>query len=151
VLGSGGAARAVAFGLQRRQIDVTVAARTIDRGRRMAAEVGCKAIDWNARYRLPYDCIVNATPIGMHPNVDETPFDRTHLRPYMVVFDTVYNPENTLLVKEARAVGCRTVKGVDMFVRQAAIQFRTWHGVEPDLGVMREALKLATSSAKQPA
>lgn len=151
VLGSGGAARAVAFGLQRRQIDVTVAARTIDRGRRMAAEVGCKAIDWNARYRLPYDCIINATPIGMHPNVDETPFDRTHLRPYMVVFDTVYNPENTLLVKEARVVGCRTVTGVDMFVRQAAIQFRSWHGVEPDLGVMREALKLATSSAKQPA
>jgi 3-dehydroquinate dehydratase/shikimate dehydrogenase len=69
----------------------------------------------------------------------------------MVVFDTVYNPENTLLVKEARAVGCRTVTGVDMFVRQAAIQFRTWHGAEPDLGVMREALKLATSSAKQPA
>ena len=150
VLGAGGAARAVAFGLQRRKIDVTVAARTLDRGRRIADEVGCRAIDWNARYRLTYDCIVNATPVGMHPNVDETPFDKQHLRPYMVVFDTVYNPENTLFVKEARAAGCRTVTGVDMFVRQAAIQFRTWQGIDPDLGVMREALKRATASAKQP-
>jgi len=151
VLGAGGAARAVAFALRGRRVDVTVAARTLERARRMAADVGCKAVDWNARYRLPYDCIVNATPVGMHPDVDETPFDKTHLRPYMVVFDTVYNPENTLLVKEARAVGCRIVTGVDMFVRQAAIQFRTWHGVDPDLAVMREALKRATASAKQPA
>jgi 3-dehydroquinate dehydratase/shikimate dehydrogenase len=69
----------------------------------------------------------------------------------MVVFDTVYNPENTLLVKEARAAGCRTVTGVEMFVRQAAIQFRIWNGVEPPHQVMRDALKRATASAKQPA
>jgi len=151
VLGAGGAARAVAFGLRQRHVDVTVASRTLDRARQMASDVGCKAIDWAARYRLPYDCIVNATPVGMHPNVDETPYDKDHLRSYMVVFDTVYNPENTLFIKEARAIGCRTVTGVDMFVRQAAIQFRTWHGVEPDLAVMRDALKRATASAKQPA
>ncbi|NDC52826.1 MAG: shikimate dehydrogenase [Planctomycetia bacterium] len=150
VLGAGGAARAVAFGLRRHGVDVTIASRTAARSRKVAAEVGCKAVDWAARYRLPYDCLVNATPIGMHPNVDETPFDRDHLRPYMVVFDTVYNPENTLLVKEGRAVGCRIVTGVDMFVRQAAIQFRIWHDREPPLQVMREALKRATASAKQP-
>jgi 3-dehydroquinate dehydratase/shikimate dehydrogenase len=86
----------------------------------------------------------------MHPNVDETPFDREHLRPYMVVFDTVYNPENTLLIKEARSVGCRTVTGVEMFVRQATIQFRIWHGNDPSQQVMRDALKRATASAKEP-
>jgi len=86
----------------------------------------------------------------MHPNVDETPFAKEHLRSYMVVFDTVYNPENTLLVKQAREIGCRIVTGVEMFVRQAAIQFRIWHGVEPKHGAMREALKRATTSAKQP-
>jgi 3-dehydroquinate dehydratase/shikimate dehydrogenase len=150
VLGAGGAARAVAFGLERRNIDVTIASRTLDRAKAIAADVGCKAVEWAARYRLPYDCIVNATPVGMHPNVDETPFEKDHLRPYMVVFDTVYNPENTLLVKEARAVGCRTVTGVDMFVRQAAIQFKLWHGVEPSAQAMRDALKRATASAKQP-
>jgi 3-dehydroquinate dehydratase/shikimate dehydrogenase len=150
VLGAGGAARAVAFALRKRGVDVSVASRTLERTKKIAAEVGCKAIDWAARYRLPYDCLVNATPVGMHPNVDETPFDKEHLRSYMVVFDTVYNPENTLLVKEARSIGCRIVTGVDMFVRQAAIQFRIWHDREPPHHVMREALKRATASAKQP-
>lgn len=150
VLGAGGAARAVAFGLRKRGVDVTVASRTLERSKKIAAEVGCKAVDWTARYRLPYDCLVNATPVGMHPNVDETPFDKEHLRSYMVVFDTVYNPENTLLVKEARAIGCRIVTGVEMFVRQAAIQFKIWHGREAPHQVMRDALKRATASAKQP-
>jgi 3-dehydroquinate dehydratase/shikimate dehydrogenase len=151
VLGAGGAARAVAFGLKKQGVEVTVTSRTADRAKKIAAEVGCKAVEWTARHRMPYDCIVNATPVGMHPNVDETPYDKEHLRPYMVVFDTVYNPENTLLVKEARAAGCRTVTGVEMFVRQAAIQFRIWNGVEPPHQVMRDALKRATASAKQPA
>jgi 3-dehydroquinate dehydratase/shikimate dehydrogenase len=150
VLGAGGAARAVAFGLKQQGIEVTVAARTAERGQKVATEVGCKAIDWAARHRMPHDCIVNATPIGMHPDVNASPFDKEHLRPYMVVFDTVYNPENTLFVKEARSVGCKIVTGVEMFVRQAAIQFRTWHGTEPPHAVMREALKRATASAKQP-
>ena len=150
VLGGGGAARAVAFGLKQRGVEVTVTARTADRAKKIAAEVGCKAVEWAARHRMPSDCVVNATPVGMHPNVDETPYDKEHLRPYMVVFDTVYNPENTLFIKEARSVGCRTVTGVEMFVRQAAIQFRIWHGVEPPQQVMRDALKRATASAKQP-
>ena len=68
----------------------------------------------------------------------------------MVVFDTVYNPENTLLIKQARAAGCRLVTGVDMFVRQAAIQFEIWQGSPAPQQVMREALKRATASAKQP-
>ena len=150
VLGAGGAARAVAFGLKQRGIEVTVTSRTVERAQKIAAEVGCKVVDWSARHRMPFDCVVNATPVGMHPNVNECPYEKEHLRPYMAVFDTVYNPENTLLIKEARSVGCRIVTGVDMFVRQAAIQFRIWHGTEPPQHVMREALKRATASAKQP-
>lgn len=148
VLGAGGAARAVAFGLRERHVEVTVSARTLDRARAIAAEVGCRSIEWNARHRIPHDCIINATPVGMHPHVNETPFEKSHLQTYMTVFDTVYNPENTLLIKEARAIGCRTVTGVDMFVRQAAQQFKIWHGVDAPEAVMREALKRATASAK---
>jgi 3-dehydroquinate dehydratase/shikimate dehydrogenase len=150
VLGAGGAARAVAFGLKQQGVDVTVSSRTFERAKRIATEVGCKAVDWNARYRVPHDCVVNATPMGMHPHVDETPFDKEHLREYMIIFDTVYNPENTLLVKEARSVGCQIVTGVDMFVRQAAIQFRIWQGADASDQVMRGALKRATSSARSP-
>ena len=150
VLGAGGAARAVAFGLKQQGVDVTVSSRTLERSKRIATEVGCKSVDWSARYRVPYDCVVNATPVGMHPNVDETPYAKEHLRSYMVIFDTVYNPENTLFVKEARAAGCQIVTGVDMFVRQAAIQFRIWHGADAPEQVMRDALKRATSSAREP-
>jgi len=149
VLGAGGAARAVAFALRQRGVEVTVSSRTLDRAKKIAADVNCKSVDWAHRYRVPYDCVVNATPVGMHPNVDETPYDKQHLKSYMVVFDTVYNPENTLLVKEARSIGCKIVTGVDMFVRQAAIQHRIWHGAEPPADVMRQALKQATASAKQ--
>ncbi|MDA1040832.1 MAG: shikimate dehydrogenase [Planctomycetota bacterium] len=150
VLGAGGAARAVAFGLRERNVEVTVTARTLDHAQRIAKEVGCKVVEWDSRHRIPQDCIINATPVGMHPDVNDTPFPKSHLQSYMVVFDTVYNPENTLLIKEARAVGCRTVTGVDMFVRQAAHQFKIWHGSNAPESVMRDALKRATASAKLP-
>ena len=68
---------------------------------------------------MPADILVNCTPVGMHPNVDDTPLDKHYLRPSMVVFDAVYNPENTLLVKEARSRNCTVVGGIEMFVRQA--------------------------------
>ena len=101
---------------------------------------------------MPYDCVVNATPVGMHPNVDESPYDKEHLRPYMVVFDTVYNPENTLLVKEARSDRLpdrdrrRHVRpaGGDPVPHLARSPSRPTQ-------VMRDALKRATASAKQPA
>ena len=77
----------------------------------------------------------------MHPNVDSTPFDRHYLKPSMTVLDTVYNPENTLLIKDARSQGCVTVSGTEMFVRQAALQFRLFSGVEPPEDIMRDTLR----------
>jgi 3-dehydroquinate dehydratase/shikimate dehydrogenase len=148
VLGAGGAARAVAFGLKHNAMEVTVTSRTLERAKEIADDVGCRAVDWDGRYRKPYDCIINTTPVGMHPNVNETPFDKANLRPYMIVFDTVYNPENTLLLKEARSVGCRTVTGVEMFVRQAMLQFEYWHGKPASADVIREAIKASTASHK---
>jgi 3-dehydroquinate dehydratase/shikimate dehydrogenase len=79
----------------------------------------------------------------MHPNVDETPLNKAYLKPNMVVFDTVYNPESTLLLKEARSHGCRAVTGVEMFVRQAALQFMLFTGREAPYDLMRETLKRA--------
>jgi 3-dehydroquinate dehydratase/shikimate dehydrogenase len=67
----------------------------------------------------------------------------------MVVFDTVYNPENTLLIKDARANGCTVVTGVEMFVRQAALQFKLFTGQEAPLALMRQTLKRVTGAVKQ--
>jgi 3-dehydroquinate dehydratase / shikimate dehydrogenase len=85
----------------------------------------------------------------MHPNVDDTPYAKHHMRPAMVVFDAVYNPENTLFVKEARGRSCKVVTGVDMFVRQAAMQFKLFTGLDAPIDVMRETIKRATSAARQ--
>ena len=64
----------------------------------------------------------------MTPNVDETPFPAHALSPKTVVFDTVYNPPETRLLREAKAAGCRTISGVDMFIEQAVAQFELWTG-----------------------
>ncbi|MGD9646578.1 MAG: type I 3-dehydroquinate dehydratase, partial [Pirellulales bacterium] len=110
VLGAGGAARAVAFGAKRRGAHVVIAGRTLSRAEQLAKAVGGKAVDWGNRHSVDADVLVNCTPVGMHPNVDDTPYDEYHLRPSMVVFDTVYNPESTLLVKDARERSCRVVR-----------------------------------------
>jgi 3-dehydroquinate dehydratase/shikimate dehydrogenase len=84
----------------------------------------------------------------MHPNVDETPFEKHHLRPSMIVFDAVYNPENTLLVKEARSRNCTVISGVDMFVRQACLQFELFTGEEGPADLMRETIRRIIGAAK---
>ena len=143
VLGAGGVARAVAFGLVQREADVVIASRTYQRAEELANQLECRAVDWEERHTIKPNIVVNGTPIGMHPNVDETPFDRRHLKPSMIVFDTVYNPEQTLLIKDARQQGSKVITGVDMFVRQAAIQFKLFTGHPAPVAEMREDLKRA--------
>jgi 3-dehydroquinate dehydratase / shikimate dehydrogenase len=147
VLGAGGVARAVMYGLQRRGAKTTIASRTRSRAQHLADSFGGKCIEWQARH-APTEILVNCTPIGMHPNVDESPFNKSHLKPNMIVFDTVYNPESTLLLKEARSQGCRTVTGVEMFIRQAELQFFLFTGQEASGARMRETLKRAIGSVK---
>lgn len=148
LLGAGGVARAIAAGLRRRKADVVIASRTRQRADLLAQRTGCRAIDWSQRHGVSVDIVVNCTPVGMHPNVDESPFDRHYLRPSMVVFDTVYNPETTLLVKEARNRSCTVVTGVDMFIRQAALQFELFTGQPAPTDVMRDTLRRAIGPAK---
>ncbi len=143
ILGSGGAARAIAFGLKRRGAHVVLANRTVKRAEQLATALQCRSVEWQARYTIDADILVNCTPVGMHPNVDDTPYDKHHLRPSMVVFDTVYNPESTVLIKDARSRSCKVITGVDMFIRQAAIQFHLFTGQEAPAGLMRETLRRA--------
>lgn len=146
ILGTGGAARAVAHALHRAgATPVYVVGRSADKTEKLAVEVHGKAVEWAARHNLNAEIAVNCTPIGMHPNLDESPLHGGFLKPGMVVFDTVYNPEQTLLIKEAKARGCQTVTGVEMFVRQAAMQFELFTGQPADLESMRDILRRALS------
>jgi 3-dehydroquinate dehydratase/shikimate dehydrogenase len=147
VLGAGGVARAVMYGLQRRGAKTTIASRTKSRAQFLADQFGGRCVEWQARHAQT-EILVNCTPIGMHPNVDETPFNKSHLKPSMIVFDTVYNPESTLLLKEAKSHGCRIVSGVDMFIGQAKLQFFLFTGNEAPEQVMRDALKRAIGPVK---
>jgi 3-dehydroquinate dehydratase / shikimate dehydrogenase len=148
ILGAGGAARAMAYGLKRHGANAVVCSRTLKRAQQLAHAIGCDCIDWSNRHGISPDIVINCTPIGMHPNVDETPYDRGRLRAGMVVFDMVYNPENTLLIKEARAQGCQVVTGVEMFVRQAILQFKLFTGLDAPWELMRDTLKRAIGPAK---
>jgi 3-dehydroquinate dehydratase/shikimate dehydrogenase len=145
LLGAGGVARAVAHAFQREGVVLIIANRTYERALKLAEEVGCRAIDWAARHNVLCDTVVNCTSVGMYPNMDESPLHHSYLKPNLFVFETVYTPETTLLVKDARARGCTVLTGVDMFVRQAAMQFKLFTGREPPLTLMHTVVRRALS------
>lgn len=148
ILGAGGVSRAIAWGLKQRGAEVTITSRTLERSNLLAHELGTRVIPWNDRHSANPQLLVNGTPVGMHPKVDESPFDRAALSEFLVVFDTVYNPENTLLIKHAREARAKVITGVDMFVRQAAYQYKLFTGKDAPSQVMRNAIKEATSPVR---
>lgn len=148
ILGCGGVAKAMAFGLVNRGAKVLVTGRNTRRTEEFAAAMKCISVDWMARHNVVADFVINCTPVGMHPEVNESPFERDALNTDMIVFDTVYNPEQTLLIKFAREVNCRVVTGIDMFVRQAAMQFQLFTGRKANVDLMRTEVKRAISAAK---
>lgn len=148
ILGAGGVARAAAHAMLQSGASVTVTNRTRDRARELAEDLGCATITWENRASEFCDILINCTSVGMHPNVDETPFQQTWLSESTLVFDTVYNPEKTLLLKQAHERGCVTVSGVEMFVRQAASQFEIFTGQEAPLEYMGETIRRAMSAAR---
>lgn len=148
VMGAGGAARAFVFGLLRRGADVVISSRTPERSEQLAKAFKARSIAWERRHAVNADVIINATPVGMHPNVNETPYETHALRPNTIVFDTVYHPEQTLLFKQARERQCKVISGVEMFIAQAALQFRHFTNLDAPVEIMHEALRRATGAAR---
>ena len=145
LIGAGGMAKAVAHALHREGALLTIVNRTSEKAQRLAEEVGCRAVDWAARHNVICEIVVNCTSVGMHPNMDEMPLHPSFLKPGLVVMDTIYTPEQTLLIKEAKGRGCHVVTGVDTFVRQAATQFQLFTGKEAPLELMRKVVRNALS------
>lgn len=159
VLGTGGAARAACVALHRRGARVTVHGRRVEASRRLAEELGVAA----GEYPPPRDCwdlLVNTTPIGTWPNVDSSPLPLDGLsddtsdgpsrvqadglsnrRSERLVYDLVYNPEETQLLQDARAAGYRTLGGLEMLVAQAEAQWQWWTGEEAPVNVMSAAAR----------
>jgi len=133
VLGAGGAARAAAWTLKESGWGVTLHNRTAERGRDLAKELGVEFVDDVYGGIVDADLIVNATAVGMAggPAPDESPVPKDVLSKApkgAAVFDTVYTPIETRLMKDARSLGMKVISGVEMFVQQAALQFEAWTG-----------------------
>jgi 3-dehydroquinate dehydratase/shikimate dehydrogenase len=151
LLGAGGLGRALAFALADAGTILTITDVDMKRAESLASEVGAVAVPSGFRAPgsgLPFDLLLNCSPVGMHPDVDASPVPAEMLRKDMVVYDAVYNPAETKLLRDARAAGCRTVAGIDHFVRQAVEQFELWTGRAAPVETMRRVL---TESLTPPA
>lgn len=148
ILGAGGSARALGFGFQEAGAKVVLCSRTESRGRALAGELNC---DWQSLAevgRLQGDILVNATSVGMAPNVEESLMPVPALAGFEVVMDIVYAPLATRLLEDAAAVGCTTVNGLEMLLYQGVAQFELWTGKRAPVATMRRILLEATGNSE---
>ncbi|WP_292459565.1 shikimate dehydrogenase [Methanothermococcus sp.] len=145
IIGAGGAARAVAFELAKNN-NLTIVNRTDKKAELLAKEIS-KKLNKHVYYNNldinigDFDIIIHTTPIGMYPNVNVNPIiDTNKIEENMVVMDLIYNPEETVLLREAKKRGAKTINGLGMLVYQGAISFEIWTGVKPDIDVMKKAI-----------
>jgi 3-dehydroquinate dehydratase/shikimate dehydrogenase len=139
IMGAGGAARAIAYEATRRGAQVLVTARTPRAARRLAKEFGLVYVPISGFRDVEADILVNATPVGMAPRSHESPFPSGMLKG-KTVFDAVYNPPLTRLLREAAGRGAKIVRGTDMYVNQAAMQFALYAGVPANIPLMKKLL-----------
>lgn len=144
VLGAGGSARAVVYALANDGWNVTLAARRAEQAEQLAGsftnyQLQITTFDLRP---LTFDLIVNTTPLGMTPDTETSPLPETAIfHPSTIVYDLVYNPRETKLVRQAKAQGCRAVNGLGMLIEQATLSFELWTGHNPSREVMRAAIE----------
>jgi shikimate dehydrogenase len=140
VIGAGGAARAVLWSLREQGARAVVFARDTGRARETAQRFDAQIASLQDASFDGFDIVINATPLGTRGDSEqETPARVEQLRGARIVYDLVYNPSETRLMREARAAGCDAIGGLPMLVAQAAAQFKLWTGQPAPLEVMREA------------
>ena len=151
IFGAGGAARAIGVEVALAGASkITIVNRTVERGEELTKlldeklPVEADFVPWDGVYAAPdgTDVLINATSIGLFPDVDaRLALDVDTLREAMVVADVIPNPPATNLVRDARAKGCKVIDGLGMLVNQGVIGIRHWTGVDPDPAIMRAALE----------
>jgi len=147
VIGAGGAARAVCSGLSERGALTMIYARNLAQAQRLADEFGAQAALLE-RFNGEAEVVINCTPIGMYGHSEDTsPIKPEQLRRVKLVYDLVYNPVETALLKAAREAGCRTLGGLVMLTAQAAEQFRLWTGGEAPAELMWQAVSEVVTSS----
>ena len=153
ILGAGGAARAIAVELGlAHATQITIVNRSRERGEALVRLLGDRTaaatslVAWEGKYQIPEDTdvVINATPIGLFPDVEATlQVDTESLQPRMIVCDLIPNPPQTRFLRDAAMRGCTVLDGLGMLVNQGVIGIRLWSGREPSTQVMRQALEAA--------
>ena len=148
LLGAGGAARGIGFGLRERGYPLTVVTRSKERGQALSKDLGCDYLPASSLVRMKAgefeaDVIINATSLGMYPRDGETPIPKELLKERMMVMDIVYQPLQTKLLREAKEKGCVTVDGLEMLIRQGMAQFEIWTGRRLEIEQVKKDLRRA--------
>jgi len=145
VLGAGGSARAVVYALLNDGWNVTISARRIEQVQQLATSFTQYEIRSMSFTNLPlstFHLIVNTTPLGMTPNIDESPLpENLSLPSNAFIYDLVYNPRETKLVREARQQGLRAATGLGMLIEQAALSFELWTGCIPSREILHQSVE----------
>ena len=141
IIGAGGAARAIGFGILQAGGKVVILNRSADKGKALADDLGAEFEPLSACRRIAGQILINTTPVGMFPHAEQMPLDAELLTPELTVMDIIYNPLKTRLVREAEKSGCKTIGGLSMFVKQGAFQFELWTGEKAPLDVMTTAVE----------
>ena len=140
ILGAGGTARAALYGVVREGGHPVIVNRTDGKGRELAQDWGCPYESLKNIGKVKANILINTSPVGMWPDVEDMPVDGGALKRFAWVVDVIYNPLKTKLLQEAEKAGCRTLSGLDMFVYQGAEQIRIWTGQEPPRALMRQVV-----------
>ncbi len=143
ILGAGGAAQAVAYGVHKEKGRLVIINRNKERGENLAGKYNADFFpldDKKSINKIQPDILINTTPVGMHPNISDLSFPLEYLNHKTIVMDIIYAPLKTRLLHGAQSKGCITVDGLSMFLHQGAQQFELWTGISPDIELMRNAL-----------
>jgi len=141
IIGAGGTAKAIGYGVYKKGAKITVTYnKNKEKGLQLARELKAKVVSIKNAGEEEIDVLINCSPVGMSPNQEETPISSRYLRSGMVVFDSVYNPPETRLIREAKEAGCVTISGVELFVNQAVAQLDLWTGQKVSKNLMRDVV-----------
>jgi len=140
VIGAGGAARAIVYGLTKRNARVTIFNRSLDKAKILGQEFGCEYKSLNSLDEISKaDIVINATSVGM--NEDKSPINKKFLNKNQVILDVVYTPKETRLIKDAKEKGATVIFGYEMLLYQGVEQFRLYTRLDAPIDAMREALE----------
>ncbi len=140
VVGAGGVARAVVAGLADVGAHITIYNRTVAKAEALADEFNCRYAPLDQLEHMDAQVVINCTSIGMSPDVEASPVPAKCIKGDMAVFDTVYNPLETKLLKDAQVAGAKTVNGAEMFIRQAMAQYKIFIGQDADQDIIRKTV-----------